>query len=57
MSNLWNYLNSPELVFTVQSFFGVEKVDKDDSKKFRVGNKFFHYLFLLGTELGEFATL
>ncbi len=51
MSNLWNYLNSPELVFSVQRFFGVEKVEKDD--KFRVGNSFFHYLFLLGTELGE----
>lgn len=50
---MWNYLNSPELVFKVQSFFGIEKVEKDDKKKFRANNKFFHYLFLLGTELGE----
>lgn len=50
---LWQYLNSPELVFKVQKFFGVEKADKDDDKKFRVRNKFFYYLFLLGTELGE----
>lgn len=53
MSSAWNYLNGPELVFKVQSLFGIEKVDKDDKKKFRVTNKFFHYLFLLGTELGE----
>lgn len=45
-------MNSPELVFKVQSFFGIEKVEKD-KKKFRANNKFFHYLFLLGTELGE----
>lgn len=57
MSNLWNYLNSPELVFSVQRFFGVEKVVKDDKKKFRVGNSFFHYLFLLGTELGELCNI
>lgn len=50
---MWNFLNSPELVFKVQSFFGIEKVDKDDDKKFRIRSKFFHYLFLLGTELGE----
>ena len=50
---MWNYLNSPELVFKVQSFFGIEKVEKDDDKKYRARSKFFHYLFLLGTELGE----
>lgn len=53
MSNVWRYLSSDELVFKVQSAFGVERVDKDDRKKFRVTNKFFHYLFLIGTELGE----
>jgi len=50
---MWNYLNSPELVFKVQSFFGIEKVEKDDKKTFRANNRFFHYLFLLGTELGD----
>lgn len=53
MSGMWSELSSSELVFKVQSFFGVEKVDKDDGKKFRIGNKFFYYLFLLGTELGD----
>lgn len=50
---MWKVLNSAELVFKVQSFFGIEKVEKNDEKKFIVRNKFFHYLFLLGTELGE----
>lgn len=50
MARLWSTLNSPELVFSVQSYFGVEK---DDKSKFRVKNKYFYYLFLLGTELGE----
>lgn len=53
MSDAWEVLSSGELVFKVQSYFGVEKVDKDDKKKFRITNKFFHYLFLFGTELGD----
>lgn len=55
MSSLWNYLNSPEVVFKVQTFLGVEKSDNgnDQKKKFRVKNKFLYYLFLLGTELGN----
>lgn len=53
MNEAWEYLSSGELVFKVQQFFGVEKVDKDDKVKFRIGNKLFHYLFLFGTELGD----
>jgi hypothetical protein len=56
MSSVWRYLNSPELVFKVQSLFGVERVDQKD-KNYRVTSKFFYYLFLLGTELGEWPTL
>lgn len=50
MAGLWSTLNSPEVVSNVQSFFGVEI---DEEKKFRIKNKFFYFLFLLGTELGE----
>lgn len=54
MPNLWKFLNSPELVFKIQASLGVERLDKDDeNKKFRIRNKFFYYLFLIGTELGE----
>ncbi|KAG5675158.1 hypothetical protein PVAND_005084 [Polypedilum vanderplanki] len=57
MANLWNYFNSPELVYQVQHFFGIEKVDskKNDNsnQKYIVKNKFFYYLFLIGTELGD----
>ncbi|KAL7044374.1 hypothetical protein ACKWTF_001898 [Chironomus riparius] len=50
MSKIWNYLNSPELVYKVQNFFGLERV-KDD--KIVIKNKFFYYLFIIGTELGD----
>lgn len=53
MSDAWEVLSSGELVFKVQSYFGVEKVEKEDKKEFRVRSKFFHYLFLFGTELGN----
>lgn len=53
MSRLWNYLNSPQLVHKVQNFFGIERLDKDDDKKYRIKNKFFYYLFIIGTELGN----
>jgi hypothetical protein len=58
MSNLWNYLNSPELVHKVQNYFGIERIekksdDKADEKNYRVKNKFFYYLFIIGTELGK----
>lgn len=54
MSSLWYFLNSPELVFKIQTCLGVERVDKDnENKKFRVRNTFFYYLFLIGSELGE----
>ncbi|XP_070505319.1 sphingosine-1-phosphate phosphatase 1-like [Chironomus tepperi] len=50
MSKIWNYLNSPELVYKVQNFFGLERT-KDD--KIIIKNKFFYYLFIIGTELGD----
>lgn len=53
MSRLWNFFNSPELVWRIQSALGVERVDKDDDKKFRIRNKFFYYLFIVSTELGK----
>lgn len=58
MSNLWHYLKSPELVYKVQNYFGIERDekksdDKADEKNYRIKNKFFYYLFLIGTELGE----
>jgi hypothetical protein len=44
-------------VHKVQNFFGIESVDtkKDDDseQKYRVKNKFFYFLFIIGTELGE----
>lgn len=54
MSKIWNYLNSPELVYKVQNCFGLERV-KDD--KIVIKNKFFYYLFIIGTELGDLALL
>lgn len=55
MSGLWKYLNSPQLVYQVQTFFGVERSNDNDQKdvKYRIKNKFFYYLFLIGTELGK----
>ena len=54
MSKIWNYLNSSELVYKVQNFFGLERV-KDD--KIVIKNKFFYYLFIIGTELGDLIYL
>lgn len=49
MAQLWKYLNSPKLVFEFQQFFGIKA--KDD--KFEIGSKLIHWMFLLGTELGN----
>jgi hypothetical protein len=54
MTDILEYLKSSELVFEVQKFFGVRPSEEGNSKKpFKATNKFFYYLFLLGTELGE----
>ncbi|GLV32340.1 hypothetical protein CBL_00949 [Carabus blaptoides fortunei] len=59
-----NYLREPLLVANIQNFFGIELVDGDncvvqnsdnvDSKKeYTVKNKFWYFLFLFGTALGD----
>jgi hypothetical protein len=54
MTEFLEYLKSSELVYEVQSYFGVKAANEGpEKKKFKVGNKFYYYLFLLGTELGE----
>lgn len=52
MSNIYSYLNGPELVYKFQQYFGIEKA-KDD--KHIVKNKFWYYLFIIGTELGKIS--
>ncbi|XP_017782329.1 PREDICTED: sphingosine-1-phosphate phosphatase 1-like [Nicrophorus vespilloides] len=48
------YLKTSELVFRVQNYFGVQvKEDGKDKREFIVTNRFWHYLFLFGTELGD----
>lgn len=55
------YLKSPELVYKVQTFFGIKRVDstkhtsieKTDKESFTIASKFLHYFFLFGTELGD----
>lgn len=55
MSQILEYLKSSELVFKVQTKFGVRATieEEPDQKKFKVSNKFLYYLFLVGTELGK----
>lgn len=55
MTEFLEYLKSAELVFKVQTYFGVRPTADEgaDKKNFKVTHKFFYYLFLLGTELGE----
>lgn len=60
MSGVWDYLNSPELVYKVQNYFGLERVekksdDKAEEKNYRIKSKFFYYLFIIGTEFGKRA--
>lgn len=58
MSALWNNLNSPQLVYKIQKAFGIERTDGKKDSKYQIKNKFFYYLFLIGTELGnDFITL
>lgn len=58
----FRYLQEPELVAKAQKFFGVKllgnrhTVDKDKEKegpKYEVTNKFWYYLFVFGTALGD----
>ena len=63
MNNILNFLRSPLLVFKVQNYFGVERekqVDEplhdnqnNETPKYSIKNKFWYYLFIIGTELGE----
>lgn len=58
-----NYLRSPCLVAKIQNYFGVKLnkknvVNEDDNNKkiqqqYEVTNKFWYYLFLIGTGLGD----
>lgn len=55
MSALWNYLNSPQLVYEFQKACGIERRSdgKTEEEKYRIKNKFLYYLFIIGTELGN----
>lgn len=52
-----NYLKKPELVAQIQEYFGVKvlKGEEEQEKKkgFEVTNKFWYYVFFLGTALGD----
>lgn len=52
-----NYLKKPELVAKIQEYFGVrvlkEEEEQEKKKGFEVTNKFWYYVFFLGTELGD----
>lgn len=64
MWNRVNYLKEPILVANIQNFFGVELAnsragnnlvhqDSDQKKEYRVTNKFWYFLFVFGTALGD----
>ncbi|CAO1332999.1 unnamed protein product [Diamesa serratosioi] len=63
MNKTLNYLRSPELVYKVQNYFGVERekqIDEplqenqnNETPKYSIQNKFWYYLFIIGTELGD----
>lgn len=49
-------LGDPLLVVKIQKFFGVQTQTnntKPDSPKYVIGNKFWYYLFVFGTALGD----
>lgn len=57
MLEVVDYLKKPELVARIQEYFGVRAV-KDEKKQrnqkgYAVTNKFWYYLFVLGTALGD----
>lgn len=58
------YLKQPALVAEIQKFFGVKKVNSsentnsdkskyDSNKDYVIENRFWYYLFLFGTALGD----
>ena len=63
MKDTLNFLRSPELVYKVQNYFGVErekpvaeplqKNQNNETPKYSIKNKFWYYLFIIGTELGK----
>lgn len=53
IKKLWKDLSSPQLVYKIQNYFGLERTDGKKDEKFIIKNKFFYYLFLIGTELGK----
>lgn len=67
MNEKLNFLRSPELVYKVQNFFGVEREKQVDeplqenennkTPKYSIKNKFWYYLFIIGTELGKCITV
>lgn len=56
-----DYLKDPALVAKVQKYFGVKLKENDKSDdckesgrtKFEIANRFWYYVFLLGTGLGD----
>lgn len=51
MLEIIDYLKRPELVAEIQNYFGV-KVSENQGKH-EVKNKFWYYLFIVGTALGD----
>lgn len=49
------YMKQPELVAKIQNYFGVrtEKANKDSKIEDLVTNKYWYYLFVFGTALGD----
>ncbi|KAF5296659.1 hypothetical protein FQR65_LT10199 [Abscondita terminalis] len=50
--NFLTYLKQPTLVANIQSFFGI-KVLNSKGNEFEIQNKFWYYLFIFGTALGD----
>lgn len=49
-------LKEPELVAQIQNFFGVKRKShksEDNGRGYTIENKFWYYLFLFGTALGD----
>lgn len=47
------YLKKPELVAKVQKYFGVNTKHIQKDKEYTIENKFWYYLFVFGTALGD----
>ncbi|CAG9853672.1 unnamed protein product [Phyllotreta striolata] len=48
-----DYLKQPELVAKVQDYFGVNRKSKQKNHDYTIENKFWYYIFLFGTALGD----